>query len=155
MSTARDIATEILKVRADAVEAGTALLPALHLAQKRLGWLSEEALGVVAGTLRLPEATVQGVASFYSMLHTRPVGRHLIQLCTNVMCMVMGSGLLLDVLRDRYGIEPNSTSPDGRFTLVVMECIGACGSAPAMLVDADFYHSLTGDRILEILDCYE
>jgi NADH-quinone oxidoreductase E subunit len=154
MTVVEGIRQEILELRLSSPTAGTALLPALYVAQRGLGWLSEEALTLVAETLRIPRAEVKGVASFYAMLRSKPVGRHVIQLCTNVVCMIMGAEQLIDILKARYGLEPNGTSPDGRFSLVIMECIGACGTCPAMLVNTDSYHSLTEERFMEILDGY-
>lgn len=132
----------------------SALLPALYLAQRELGWLSPEALSRVAKALDLPEATVRGTATFYSMFRQEPVGRHLIQLCTNVSCMILGSEKLVEWLGSRYGLVPNGTSADGRFSLVIMECIGACGTAPAMLVDTDFYDGLDEMSLEKILEGY-
>jgi NADH-quinone oxidoreductase E subunit len=132
-----------------------ALLPALYIAQKQGGWLSQEMLEVVSDTLNVPEATVKGVASFYSMFKQRPMGRHLIQICTNVACMIMGAEKLVDFLKDTYGLEPGGTTEDGRFSLVIMECIGACDRAPAMLVDTDFYSDLSGERVASVLEGYE
>lgn len=132
-----------------------ALLPALYIAQKEFGWLSEEAMLCVAGALNLSDALVKGTASFYSMFKHVPAGRHLIQLCTNVSCMILGAERLIDFLRNKYGLAPDSTTQDRRFSLVIMECIGACGTAPAMLVDTDFYDNLTEKRIEEILSKYK
>jgi NADH-quinone oxidoreductase E subunit len=132
-----------------------ALLPSLYVAQKHYGWLSQDAYEAVAETLNLPKATVKGVATFYAMYKHKPMGRHLIQLCTNVACMVMGAERLIDLLKDRYGIEPGGTTEDGRFSLVIMECIGACDRAPAMLVNTDFHHSLNENNIFEILENYK
>jgi NADH-quinone oxidoreductase E subunit len=154
MKSAHEIEGEIRKMQEGCVTAGTSLLPALYIAQRRLGWLSEEALTLVAETLRIPKAKVRGVASFYAMFRHMPVGRHVIQLCTNVSCMVLGAERLVDLLRAHYKVEPKGTSPDGRFTLVIMECIGACGTAPAMLVNTDFHENLTEDSLREILDRY-
>jgi len=133
----------------------SALLPALYLAQKELGWLSPEALSQVAKTLNLPEAAVRGTATFYSMFRQVEVGRHLIQLCTNVSCMILGAERLVEWLETRYGLVPNGTTSDGRFSLVVMECIGACGTGPAMLVDTDFHEDLTEDNLEGILERYK
>lgn len=132
-----------------------ALLPALHIAQREFGWLNEDVMRTVAKALNLTEAEVKGTASFYSMLNLKPMGRNVIQLCTNVSCMILGAERLVDFLRKKYGLEPGSTTEDGRFSLVIMECIGACGTAPAMLVDKDFYDNLTEERIEEILEKYK
>ncbi len=132
-----------------------ALLPSLYVAQKEYGWLSQESYEAVAQALNLPPATVKGVATFYAMYKHKPMGRHLIQLCTNVACMVMGAERLVDLLKNKYGLEPGGTTEDGRFSLVIMECIGACDKAPAMLVDTDFHADLNEKRIIEILESYK
>jgi NADH-quinone oxidoreductase E subunit len=127
----------------------------LYIAQREFGWLSHEAMTCVAQTLNLPEAFVRGTASFYSMFKHKPVGRNVIQLCTNVSCMILGAEKLVDFLENKYGVKPNGTSQDSRFSLVIMECIGACGTAPAMLVNTDFYDNLSEQRIEEILETYK
>lgn len=132
-----------------------ALLPALYVAQREFGWLSHEAMMSVSGALNLPEALVRGTASFYSMFRHKPVGRHIIQLCTNISCMILGSEKLVDLIKNNYGVPQNGTSGDGRFSLVIMECIGACGTAPAMLVNTDFHENLTEKSIEEILEKYK
>lgn len=141
--------------RAKYPDARAALLPALYIAQKQYGWLSPEALEAVSVALGLPRAAVKGVASFYSMFKHKPMGRHLIQLCTNVSCMIFGSEDLLSLLKERYDVQVGGTTPDGRFSLVVMECIGACEAPPAMLVNQDFHNNLTEDNIFKILEKYK
>jgi len=131
------------------------LLPALYEAQKRFEWLSLEALEAVSKELDVPKATVRGVATFYSMYKKHPMGRHLIQLCTNISCMLFGAERLVDIIKKHYGVEAGKTSDDGRFSLVIMECIGACGTAPAMLVNTDFHENLTEENIIKILDEYK
>lgn len=132
-----------------------ALLPALYVAQREYGWLSHEAIAAVSSTLNLPPASVRGVATFYSMFKHKPLGRHLIQLCTNVSCMIFGAERLVDFLNNKYGLEEGGTSLNGRFSLVIMECIGGCDVAPAMLVDSDYYGNLTEERIEKILEGYK
>ena len=146
---------EIDEIKGRYPDSRSALLPSLYVAQREFGWLSHEAMSYVARTLNLPEAMVRGTASFYSMFKHKEAGRHLIQLCTNVSCMILGAERLVDFLRTKYGIEPDNTTQDGRFSLVIMECIGACGTAPAMLVNTDFYDTLTEKRIEEILETYK
>lgn len=148
------ILKEIDEIKAKYPDPRSALLPALYIAQKEFGWLSSEAMLCVAQTLNMPEAVVRGTASFYSMFRHKPVGRHLVQLCTNVSCMILGSDKLVEFLKNKYGLQPNNTTQDGRFSMVIMECIGACGTAPAMLVNTDFYDNLTEKRIEEILEKY-
>jgi NADH-quinone oxidoreductase E subunit len=146
---------ELEEIRRRYPDSRAALLPALHIAQREFGWLSDDVMRSVARLLNLTEAEVKGTASFYSMFRFRPMGRHIIQLCTNVSCMLLGAERLVDLLKDRYGLEPGGTTEDGRFSLVIMECIGACGTAPAMLVNSDFYDNLTEERIVEILERYK
>ncbi len=146
---------EIDEIKARYPDHRSALLPALYVAQREFGWLSHEAMSHVAKTLNLPEAMVRGTASFYSMFKHKPLGRNLIQICTNVSCLILGAERLIDFLKSKYGMEANSTTRDERFSLVIMECIGACGTAPAMLVNTDFYDSLTEKRIEEILEKYK
>ena len=146
---------EIEGIRAKYPNSRAALLPALYVAQREFGWLSPEAYEAVADLLCVPKATVRGVATFYAMYKQKPMGRHLIQLCTNVSCMILGAEKLVDFLKSRFGVEPGGISPDGRFSLVIMECIGACGTAPAMLVNDDFYENLTEKYIEEVLEKYK
>ncbi|MBI4822854.1 MAG: NADH-quinone oxidoreductase subunit NuoE [Nitrospirae bacterium] len=131
------------------------ILPALYIAQKQFGWLSTEAFESVSNALNVPEATVRGTATFYSMFKHKPAGRHLIQLCTNVSCMLFGAETLVSLLKNKYGVTPEDTSSDERFSLVIMECIGACDKAPAMLINNDFWSGLTEKNILEILEQYK
>lgn len=150
-----ELAAEILKLRDKYPANGAGLLPALYLAQKEFGWLSPEAMEFTAETLNIPKANVKGVATFYAMFKNKPVGRHLIQLCTNVSCMLFGAERLVDLLSEKYSVAPGGTSPDGRFSLVIMECIGACDRAPAMIVNADFHYNLNESNIPEILENYK
>jgi len=146
---------EIDGIRAKYPDRRSALLPSLYIAQREFGWLSDKAMQHVAKTLNLPEAEVRGTASFYSMFRHKPAGRHLIQICTNVSCMILGAEKLVSFISGKYGVRPDGTSQDGRFSLVIMECIGACGTAPAILVNTDFHDGLTENNIIEILERYK
>jgi len=145
---------ELREIREKYPTARAALLPALYVAQREFGWMSPEAYEAVSDMLGLPKAIARGVGTFYAMYKHKPLGRNVIQLCTNVSCMILGAERLVDFLKNRYGLEPGGTTNDGRFSLVIMECIGACGTAPAMLVDDDFYENLTEKYIEEILEKY-
>ncbi len=149
------ILKEIEEIKAKYPDSRGALLPALYIAQSTFGWLSLEAMKAVADALHLPESDVRGAASFYSIFRLKPAGRNIIQLCTNVSCMILGAERLLDILKEKYGLLPGGTTDDGRLSLVIMECIGACGTAPAMLVNTDLHENLTEHNIAEILGKYK
>lgn len=142
---------ELEKIRYKYPSARSALLPAIYVAQREFGWLSEEAYEAVSKELGVPKAIARGVGAFYAMYKHKPMGKHIIQLCTNVSCMILGAERLVDHLKSRYGLVPGGTTADGRFSLVIMECIGACGTAPAMLVNDEFYENLTEEYLEEIL----
>jgi NADH-quinone oxidoreductase subunit E len=129
----------------------SALGPALELAQREVGYLSPEAMREVAGLLGVPPVEAASVASFYTMFNRRPVGRHVVQVCTNISCSLMGAEHIVDALRRKLGIEVGETTPDGRFTLMTVECLGSCGTAPMMQVDDDYYENLTDESLERIL----
>lgn len=135
-------------------ERRAALMPALKIAEREFGWLSDEAMACVAEYLGLTKAEVYGVATYYTMYRLKPMGRHIIRFCDNIACMLCDSDRLLAHIQKKLGIRPGETTPNQRFSLVTMECIGACGTAPAMLVNEDFYDNLTEERIDEILERY-
>ncbi|MGO9015116.1 MAG: NADH-quinone oxidoreductase subunit NuoE [Dissulfurispiraceae bacterium] len=145
---------EIEEIKARYPDSKAALLPSLYIAQKEFGWLSPDAYVAVSTALGIPKATVRSVGAFYSMLRHKPMGRNVIRLCTNVSCMILGAERLINLLKNKYGLEDGGTTPDKRFSLVIMECIGMCGNAPAMLVNEDSYGDLTEQTIEEILAKY-
>jgi NADH-quinone oxidoreductase E subunit len=131
------------------------LLPALWLAQEARGWLSEGTIREVAERLELTPAYVRGVVTFYTMYHTHPVGRHFIQVCTTSPCNICGAEEVVKSLLKHTGCgELGATSADGRFTVIEVECLGACGFATPILVDDDFIDSVTPDTVAEILARY-
>ena len=130
----------------------SALMPILHLAQREQGWVSPEAQEWAAERLDLTPAMVMGVTTFYTMYNTTPVGKHLLQLCRTLSCELRDSTSIRDRIKQRLGIGPGETTEDGRFTLVEVECLGACGTAPAMMVGEDYHENLTPERVDEILN---
>ncbi len=155
MSVLSDSArAEIARLRGLYPRRQSALLPALFVAQEEAGWLRPEAIEEVARLLDLPATEVASVGSFYSLLYFEPVGRHVIQVCTNVSCMLNGSDGIRRHLEERLGIGPGGTTADGRFTLRVVECLAACDEAPAMIVDQDRHANVTPERVDEILARY-
>ena len=114
----------------------SAVLPALRIAQEEHGgWLPPEALREVADALDLAPAQVEAVASFYDMLHLAPVGRHMIEVCTNLPCALVGAQQVLESFEQELGVHPGETSEDGEFTLRAIECAGGCGRAVVVVVD--------------------
>lgn len=145
--------TEIRKIQNEFPDSQSALLQALALAQADYGgWLPEQALEEVASVMDLEPSFVAATTSFYTMLNRKPVGRHLVQVCTNIACSLLGAEHLVEHISRKLGIAPGETSSDGRFTLLQVECLGSCGTAPMMQVDDRYYENLTPDRIDEILD---
>ncbi|MFZ5572481.1 MAG: NADH-quinone oxidoreductase subunit NuoE [Thermodesulfobacteriota bacterium] len=130
-------------------------LDALKIVQRRRGWISDEALGNVADLLGMSPAELDSVATFYSLIFRRQVGRHVILICDSVSCWVMGYESLLEVLRKRLGIGFGETSADGRFTLLPHPCLGVCERAPAMMIDDDLYGPLEAGQIESILATYD
>jgi NADH-quinone oxidoreductase subunit E len=144
--------TDILKIRDEYPDAQSALLPALYLAQRDYGgWLPEGAFDEVAALMDLPPTQVAAAASFYTMLNRRPVGQHLIQVCTNISCSLLGAEHLLDYVGRKLGIGVGETTPDGKFTLLEVECLGSCGTGPMMQVNDAYYENLTEEKIDSIL----
>jgi NADH-quinone oxidoreductase E subunit len=129
-----------------------AIMPTLWLAQEEFGWLSHEVMAYVAELLDLPPAFVASVASFYTMYYKRPMGRHHVQVCTNLSCTLRGADTIVDCLRTRLGIGVGETTADGTFSLSEAECLGSCGTAPMMQVNDDYWENLTPERTLEIVD---
>ncbi|MEO8634480.1 MAG: NAD(P)H-dependent oxidoreductase subunit E [Gemmatimonadales bacterium] len=132
------------------------LLPALWLVQEARGWISEPAIAEVAGVLELTPAYVKGVVTFYTMYHTHPVGRHFIQVCTTSPCNICGAEDVVKAFLQHTGCgELGNTSPDGRFTIIEVECLGACGFATPVLINDDFIEGVTPERVAGILQGYK
>ncbi|MGO9450051.1 MAG: NADH-quinone oxidoreductase subunit NuoE [Candidatus Binataceae bacterium] len=130
-----------------------ALLPTLWIAQREFGWLSEPVQAYVADLLGLPYAHVRAVVTFYPMFHQKPVGKFLIDVCTNLSCRLRGADRIVDCIRRRLGIEIDETSKDGKFTLGVAECLASCGTAPMLQLNQDrFYENLTEENTLKLID---
>lgn len=131
------------------------LLPALWMAQRAHGWVSPAAIEEIAAELGLTPAYVRGVVTFYTMYHTHPVGRHFIQVCTTSPCLMCGAGDVVAALLEHTGCgELGATSPDGRFTVVETECLGACGFVTPLLIDDDFLESVTAEAVPALLTRY-
>lgn len=129
-----------------------ACLPVLHLAQREFGYISDEAIDLVAQTLGVTAADVWGVVTFYTMYHRRPVGRHLLMVCTNISCMLRGGYEVLHALERTLGCPAGGTSSDGEFTLIEEECLAACADAPMMISGDRYFLRLTPELAVRALD---
>ena len=130
----------------------SAVLPVLWVAQEQFGFISEEAANLVAQALAMSPTDVAAVATFYTMFHLEPVGRHLLQICCTLSCSLMGAEVLAQRLETRLGIRPGETTPDGRFTLKRVECLAACGGAPVVQVNETFHENLDAEKLDRLLD---
>ena len=129
-----------------------ALLPALWMVQEDRGWVSDDAMAEVARELELTPAYVKGVVTFYTMYHQHPVGRHFVQVCTTSPCNVCGAEEVARAFLRHTGCEElGVTSDDGRFTVIEVECLGACGFATPVMINERFIESVTPERVPEIL----
>ena len=130
----------------------SALIPALHLAQADQGWLSEETQREVAQLLGLTAQSVRQVVTFYTMFHQKPVGRHLIQVCRNLSCTLLGGQRLQSQIQEKLKIADGETTQDGRFTYVSVECLGSCGTAPVLMVNDRYLENVTPQQFDRLLD---
>lgn len=131
------------------------LFEALKQTQRSRGWVSRQDMVELAAELGLSLGQVYGVASFYSFIGRVPSGRHVIHLCNSLSCLLGGARLVLETLEDHLGLLPGRTTADGRFSLALASCIGACDQAPAMLVDGRPYGCLTPGRIIDLLRTFD
>lgn len=129
-----------------------AVIPVLDLAQRQHGWLPISAMNAVAKLLDMSKMRVYEVATFYTMFNRSPMGKHHIQVCTTTPCMLCDSTGVLDVIREKLGIEVGETTSDGLFTISEVECLGACVNAPMLLIGDDYYEDLTRKDVEFILD---
>jgi NADH-quinone oxidoreductase subunit E len=146
----KDIETELTQYdhrRAACVEA-------LKVVQRHHGWVSDENLRELASMLDMSPDELDGVATFYSLIFRKPVGRHVILICDSISCWIMGYQDLRQHLVERLGIDLGETTEDGRFTLLPIACLGTCDHAPAMMIDDDLHRDLTREKIDQILAGY-
>ena len=129
-----------------------ALLPALWIVQQERGWVSEQSMAEVATLLGLTPAYVKGVVTFYTMYHQHPVGRYFVQVCTTSPCGVCGAEDVVKAFLRQTGTgELGATSADGRFTVIEVECLGACGFATPVMINSDFIESVTPEKVPDLL----
>ena len=129
-----------------------ALLPVLWIAQRQWGWLREEVMVYVAERLELTPAEVMNTATFYTLFNKQEIGKHHIQVCTNLSCWLRGSDEIVNACKKKLGIGFGETTDDGKFTLNHVECLASCGTAPMMQVNDSYYEDLTPDGVNKLID---
>lgn len=132
----------------------SALIPLLLYAQDEVGYLTDEVISDIARRVELTELEVRNVISYYSLLRTKPAGKYVIQVCTNISCMLRGAEEVFDHCREKLGVDHKEVTRDGTFSLEEVECIGACSWAPAVQVNYDFHLNVSPQKMDEILDQY-
>ena len=148
--------TDEMKRELDAVVARyprrqAATLPCLHAMQEKVGWLPPQALEEIAEYLELEASEVMDTASFYEEFWLKPKGKYVIWLCQSISCEIMGEPSLTQKVSDFLGIQPGETTPDGKFTLMKVECLGYCGDAPCGLINEDIQQKINADNFLDVL----
>jgi NADH-quinone oxidoreductase subunit E len=148
-----DFAVRVREIAARFPESRSAIIPALRLAQERHGgWLPTEAFEEVGEALGLTPAYCQAVASFYDMFHLTPVGRHLVEVCTNLSCALVGAQQVVDAFESELGVGPGETTDDGEVTLRTVECLGGCGYATVVAVDNRYRQHVKPEDVPAIVE---
>ena len=151
--------TELLAVVQAAVERHGAtreeIIPILTEVNRKIGYLPSEALEEISRLMHVPTSQLFSVATFYRMLSTKKLGRHVIQFCESAPCHVVGGRAVWQALQDALDLEPGETTPDGKWSLVTVSCLGLCAVGPVVVVDDDIYGNVTPDQITDILAAYE
>jgi NADH-quinone oxidoreductase subunit E len=130
-------------------------IEAMRIVQRHRGWVSDESLHDLSKLLEMTTDELDGVASFYNLIFRKPVGKHVILLCSSITCWIFGCDHLREHLINHLGIQPGETTPDGEFTLLPIVCLGACDTAPVMMVDGALYHDLNPEKMMDILGNYK
>ncbi|MGA2406770.1 MAG: NADH-quinone oxidoreductase subunit NuoE [Bacteroidales bacterium] len=132
-----------------------ACVDALKIIQHHRGWVSDESVSEIANILGISDEEVDSVATFYSRIYRKPVGRNVILICDSISCMIMGYGSIYNYISKKLFINFGETTSDGRFTLLPVSCLGDCDNAPTMMINNDHYNRLTVGKIDELLDQYK
>ncbi len=130
----------------------SALMPALHIIQDKFGWIPPAAISQLAEKLDTTPNKIYSVVTFYTMFNQKPVGKYHIQVCRNVSCSLLGAKHIVDHLSEKFGIQPGETTDDKKYTLTLVECLGACGTAPVMMINDTYYENLTVKKVDNILE---
>lgn len=130
----------------------SALMSVLYIVQEDKGFIDLKNQREIAKLLEIPPMKVRGVVEFYTMFRSEKCGKYLIQVCHTLSCSIMGAHTVVDIIKDKLKINVGETTKNGKFTLIKVECLGSCGTAPMMQINNDYYENLTKDKVIEILD---
>ena len=130
----------------------SAILPVLYIAQREFGYISDDVIAYLSELLDISPTRIKETALFYTMYNKKPVGKYLIQVCHNLTCTMMGAESLIEHIKEKLNISVGDTTKDGLFSLIEVECLGACGTAPVMQVNDDYHESLTAEKVDSILE---
>ena len=130
----------------------SAILPALTIAYHQVGHLNNDIYKEISRVIRVPHVEVAEAATFYTLFPKQPVGKYLIQVCHNISCALLGADSLVAYLEEKLGIKKGETTPDNLFTLITVECLGSCATAPMMQINQDYYENLTHEKVDGILE---
>ena len=163
MSEAIQLIEALSAEEVEAIEAEIAHLPdresaaieAMRIVQEKRGWISDESLAGIARLLGMSVEALDSIATFYNLIFRKPVGRHVIMLCDSVSCYVMGCDKVRIALCDQLGVSMGETTPDGRFTVLPIVCLGACDRAPVMTIDEELITNLSSDTLPETLSRFD
>jgi len=133
----------------------SAILPLMFVVQRERGYLDPPGVAYLAKRLKLRITDIWEVATFYSMIHIKPIGKYHIQVCKTLSCKLLGSDKITQLCAEKLGIKCGETTPDGRFSLSEVECLGSCGTAPMFQVNFDYHENLTPEKVGEILDSFK
>jgi NADH-quinone oxidoreductase subunit E len=147
-----ELYTAVQQLRAVYPESRSAVMPALRLAQEQYGWLSPDALREVADALDLTPAYCKSIATFYDMYHLEPVGTHVVEVCTNLACALVGAQRVVEAFESELGVAAGETTDDGAVTFRTIECAGGCGYAPVVVVDGRYREPVQPDDVPALLE---
>jgi len=150
-----DLQKRIEQVMARYPKKEAALLPILHLVQREKGWISPAEERFIASLMGMKPMKVREVATFYTMILRRPPAKYHLQVCSNLTCSLLGAGTLIEYLKEKLGIAPGETTPDGKFSLTTVECLGACEQAPCLMVNFDYHGNLDKEKIDQLIASLE
>lgn len=149
-----DMKQDLLTELAHSRTRQSACIEAMQIVQRYLGWVSDETICEIAEFLEMTPDELDGVATFYNHIYRKPVGKHVILICDSVSCWIMGYDDLREHITSRLGISPGETTKDGLFTMLPIQCLGACDKAPALMIDGKLFSDLTAEKFDKLIEKY-